>query len=53
MRNPNGTQKSTASTASGKNMKVVSLQNQAHKKNAKSLNPGQALVNQTKSPVTA
>lgn len=45
-------QKSTTS-ASGKNVKVVSLQNQVHKKNAKSLNP--AAVQQqhsAKSPVT-
>lgn len=33
------TQKSTTSATSGKNMKVVSLHNQLHKKNAKSLNP--------------
>lgn len=53
MRNPEGAQKSTTSATSGNNMKIVSLQNQAHKKNAKSLNPGQTQVNQTKSPVTA
>lgn len=46
--------KSTTS-ASGKNVKVVSLQNQVHKKNAKSLNPTavhSAAVASTKSPVT-
>jgi len=56
--NPNqpsvNVQKSTTS-ASGKNVKVVSLQNQVHKKNAKSLLPtasGHANDAATKSPVT-